>query len=128
MASSMSALEAESSLPQLPVISAEATGSMEPSTPSGQSDSGQVSVSYVEHADHSAAGSGDIPEERQHADTSRDVGEVPVNAEVCSPSPFNEGFSEKLASSATNKDDKVINLFLNKHGDRDAVRGSLEGL
>jgi len=43
-------------------------------------------------------------------------------------SHYNTGFLSSLTKAGLSKDDKVINLLLNKHGDSSTVIGSMEGL
>jgi len=43
-------------------------------------------------------------------------------------SPYNAAYLERLSKAGVSKDDKAMNLFLNKHGDSKSVSGSLQGV
>jgi len=57
------------------------------------------------------------------------VAEAPATEQHTAPaSPYNAEYLERLRNAGGSKDDKAINLFLNKHGDLKSVIDSLQGL
>jgi len=73
-----------------------------------------ASASFADSAAASAAGS---------------VAEAPATEQHTAPtSPYNAEYLERLRNAGISKDDKAINLFLNKHGDIKSVIDSLQGL